>query len=388
MRKIPGIILVFAMLQVQGQKNDQHPLDSLVKDIIHTQLVNDLEYEVPFMFFTPGFFLAGSYTSVNNKIYFENQETTNRYFKDPRQIIADDLQQFIKFDVLTEDDLNHDLNIKSFSDHNLLFTLRYEQNKDIDNIVFNLPGGNYTREQKFNNGTLLSSKISKRNKQYLSKLEYENKDKINIIKYDVSKSKYTYVTKQYQDGKLFSVTHFKPNKERKPGKIKKIEKYHYKSDGKLHKRVTLNRKKEPTDSTMLIYKNGKLASVGYYDHNSYNSISYFYNEDKLPIKKEIRSDNENTTLKYNYKNDGLLESYEISKQKRPARSSLYTFDYNTDGRLIGLKIYEGSSRHNLLSPDNQYTLSYNKDGLLELIRDIGKNGVIRKTISYEVEIID
>lgn len=387
MRKISVIILVFAMLQVQGQENNQHPLDSLLKDIIYTQLVNDLEYEVPFMFFTPGFFLAGSYTSVNNKIYFENQETTNRYFKDPTQIIADDLKQFIDFDVLTEDDLNHDLNIKSFSDHNLLFTLRYKQNKDIDNIVFNLPVGNYTREQKFNNGTLLSSKISKRNKQYLSKLEYENKDKINIIKYDISKRKYSYVTKQYQDGKLLSVTHYKPNKEREPGKINKIEKYYYNSDGNLHKRVTLNRKKEPTDSTMLIYKNGKLASVGYYDHNSYNTISYFYNEEKLPVRKEIRSDNETTTLKYNYKND-ILESFEIVKQKKPARNSLYTFDYNAAGKLIGLKIYRGNSYHNRLSPDNQYTFSYNEEGLLELIRDIGKNGVIRKTISYEVEIID
>ncbi|MDZ7777445.1 MAG: hypothetical protein U5L09_18480 [Bacteroidales bacterium] len=166
------------------------------------------------MFFTPGFFLAGSYTSVNKKIYFENQETTTRYFKDPRQIIADDLQESIQFDVLTENDLNHNLNIKSFSDNNLLFTLQYEKNKDIDIIALNLPGGEYTKEQKFKNGTLLSSKVTKKNKLYISKLEYESENTINIIKYDLSKRKYTYVTKQYRDGKLFSVTHFKPNKER------------------------------------------------------------------------------------------------------------------------------------------------------------------------------
>ncbi|MDZ7777444.1 MAG: hypothetical protein U5L09_18475 [Bacteroidales bacterium] len=174
----------------------------------------------------------------------------------------------------------------------------------------------------------------------------------------------------------------------KPGKIKKIEKYHYNSDGKLHKRVTLNRKKEPEDSTMFIHKNGRLASVSYYDHDSYNSISYFYNEDKLPARKEIRSDNETTTIKYNYKNNGLLESYEILKQKRPNRNSLFTFDYNAAGKLIGFKIYEGGNFHNRLSPDNQYTLTYNEKGMLELIREMGNNGVINKTISYEVEITD
>lgn len=385
MKTTIAFILMLFTLNLHAQENKiTHPLNEEMNNIIHAQIMNDLEYNIPVFISSQGLTIFTNININNNKIYFQEDRGNPEHIKKRNELIAEDLGQYIHFHLIKEGEKERPIAIRAYSKEQMLLNISYKSLKEVNTVYLELPDGQFSKELKYNANKLVSCITKKGEWHYFQEFKYLGDSIIQKLSFDTNSEKYQHLTQHYTNGNLQKSILFKNTKTRKPGKIKHSEFYEYLSDGKIYKRYTKKINGKIIDSTRYFYNNGLLSSTTYYKGQTRRSIFFEYDQQKRVVRKEIHKEDTKVKITYEYNLNNQLAGYCFSDNSL-LPSLKYTFEYTKSGKLSGFKLFKNNTHTNTFDPINQYSFSYSNTGMIETIRGMNNKGLIQKEISYEIQ---
>ncbi len=379
-------IIVVLYLFSYGQKVE-NPLNHHFNRLIQVQTMNKLKINIPILLFTSNFFIYYNLELNNNKIYFEENNSLNKYNNNQFDLIVEnEFNNAFDFSFISHSYLDTVVKIEAYSKDRLLFNLKYYNHEETQSLITKIPNFDFSQEYIYKNNKLTST-TTKRNEIYYYNTISEHNSIIQNYEYNTRDKQYQLTEERFVDGKLSSKTYYKKNRKKDARKLDKTEKLTYNEQGLLSREDLINKKGKIESSTNYYYTDNKITAIAKSKKGQQETIYFHYNEKSLLEEKDILIKNEKFKVKYSYTEEGAYKNILISKENQ-SESKSFDFFYNKDGRLI--TVYINGSNYKSGNPEllHQYRFFYSPEGNLEALKEINSQGKVTKEVFYKIDFVD
>jgi hypothetical protein len=310
-RSLLALLLAIWIINCFGQKIDD-PLNYQFNDILQRQILDDLEVNVPIVFFGPGVFFYGSYQKSNDNIYFDEKGQSKAYYKKFSEIVENEFAKSFSNKYIKVPKQCSAMVVKAFSDRRHLLNLEYTNNGSSQTLFLELPNKGFSKKNIYEDHILRSSIIEKSGQHYYKNCTLNTDTLIEHTKFNTKKRKYSVTHEKLRDDRIESRTHYKANPNRDARKIKEIEKFEYNENGQLIKVMTIAPNGTVKDSTLYFYKDKLLTSEVWKKSDDYVLTYFKYNGNSLVKEKNILLADEKFMVSYSYNSKQKISGIRIS----------------------------------------------------------------------------
>jgi len=381
MKKLLIIILLFHNFNLCHSQNE-NVFNKKFKEIVFTQIFNNLEVNFPVFISTPGFFLFANVHYLNKKIFNESI-TENDNFSKFSNYSENEISDILDCVFIPSVPSDSNIQMRARSKNHLLYNLIFIQEKDFKILKLSLPDMKSEKEAKYVDGQLESLVINKNDEIKYIDIQRVSDSLLRTTKYNTFTQKYSIVELISHNNVPTTEIFYNKSINRQNKKIKKIIKFGYEPDGKLRVENICNKNGIIRDSIRYLYDGDLLSAIIESNSGNQNSVFYKYNG-KLLTNKSIRSEYKKINIEYAYNDNNRIECLEIYELGKDSKKK-YLFEYNTDTKLISVKCYLINMRINKVKFLSQYLFSYFDNQILKSLLVTGRKGNIKKEIIYEID---
>lgn len=316
------------------------PLDAYVKDILHAQLSRKIGLRLPLILNLGGFVYFQEVRVANNRIYFHEKRSSERYANYGRKTVLDEIHQSLNTQFIQEPPPGSSVHVKAYNRDRLLFNLTYQDKAGEQVLFMETLNNRFTKEVTYENYRLQTIQVKKEKKLFAS----------DVYAYAVpdpradSSCKAPWINQAGQPVALTrTITHYEKGNAQREEAVTKKEWFTYDPAGYLIKLITTGKGKQTNDSTRLRYQNDQLISRGRFGNSGQISQSYAYTESGQLREKQISTEKKRCTLLYTYDAHGRIDGIEI-KEARSTSGRHVQFAYNAQSQLVAISVRKNSSR--------------------------------------------
>ncbi|MCD4788890.1 MAG: hypothetical protein K8R37_02725 [Bacteroidales bacterium] len=384
MKKLLIIILLFHHFNLcYCQNENDNVFNEEFKEIVFTQIFNNLEVSFPLFIATPGVFLFANIHYINNKIIFNESLTENDNFSEFSYCSENELLNILDCVFIPSVPLDSNIQIRARCKNKLLYNLIFIRDKDFQILKLSLPNKSSEKEAKYVDGQLKSLVINKNDVIEYVDIKRVSDSLVITTKYNTNTQKYSIIDIISHNNAPATEIYYDKSKNRQNKKIKKIIQYNYKPNGKLRVKNICNKNGIIRDSIKYFYDGDLLNAI--INNNSEKQSSVFYKyKGNLITNKSIRSEDKQVDIEYAYDNNNRIESFQIYEHGKESKQK-YLFEYNTDTKLISVKYYTINTSYNDVKFQSQYLFSYFDNQILKSLMVTDRKGNITKEIIYEID---
>ncbi len=385
------LILIYLLLTVSfgvSAQNSNHKVaNSITRNMLVYQTLNDFTTTVPVFFMVPGWFVFGSIEVSHvpvfvNEAYYNNVDVNNR-----KNAMHKELFDAIHVDFFPDIPSDKQMEVRVLENSRLLYRLRFVNQGDTLELV--QVSGINSDEKRFliYQGDLIG--VYQKDKHGLSIQQTQIfGDSLRVqTSFDAKKSRSSKSEIRYQGSSLHaepkSISYFKSN-NKGAFRLVSTETYRY-LEGRLATVETTNRRGNQTEITFFRHSiDGKLILLRKQKAGKLLlSIENHYDDHGLLEKKNVTTSRRNFDIYYHYKGQ-KIERVTIKNLYR-GYSNEFVFDINLENKLSRIehnKTYDGSQR----GIDSESILfGYHQNGNIETIRLLDHKGRISKDIQFEYD---
>jgi len=385
MKKLLIIILLFHHFNLcYSQNENDNIFNEKFKEIVFTQIFNNLEVNFPFFIATPGFFLFANIHYVNSKIFFNESITENDGFSEFLNYSENELSNILDCVFMPSVPLDSNIQMRARSKDKILYNLVFIRDKDFQILKLSLPNKSSEKEAKYIDGQLKSIVINKNNVIKYVDIKRVSDSLVITTKYNTNTQKYSIIEVISHNNVPATEIYYKKSNNRQNKKIKKIIQYNYNPNGKLRVKNICNKNGIIRDSIKYFYEGGLLSAMIKSNSEKQSSVFYKY-KGNLITNKSIRNEDRQVDIEYAYDNN-RIESFQIYEHGKESKQK-YLFEYNTDTKLISVKYYTIKTRFNDVKFQSQYLFNYFDNQILKSLMVTDRKGNIKKEITYEIDYV-
>lgn len=375
--------LFFLSFVANAQNQDKQVANSIVRNMLVYQMMNDFSTVYPAFFFVPGWFVFTSFQVTDVPVFVDDAYYSTADVNSHKDALHKELFEALNIDFFPEIPDDRLMEVRVTDQNRLLYRLRFYRDEDTL-VVLQISGKNQD-EKSFSIARGELFLITKKDQHGISyrKSEFLG-DTLNRIRdYDSKKDIFYHTEIRFSDGQIDTKSTFQ---QRSQGKRKLIstEKYYY-----LNKLLSTVEKQN---------RSGSILETTTYLHNLDNNIvsmnkkslkvnlliSYSYDDEGLISKKTFQTGNVNYSLQYYRENerisgffiDGLSNSYtnelilainlqnklsfiQHKKEYKVTPSMVKTeemlFDYHLNGNIGSIRIFDNQGR---ITKDIKFEYAY------------------------------
>ncbi len=382
MKKLLIIILLFHNFNLCYSQNE-NVFNEKFKEIVFTQIFNDLEVNFPFFISTPGFFMFANFHYQNNKILLNESITENESVSKFSDYSENEISDILDCVFIPSVPSDSNIQMRARSKNNLLYNLIFIQEKDFKILKLSLPDMKSEKEAKYVDGQLESLVIDKNDGSKYTDIQRVNDNLFRTTKYNSFTEKYSIVELISHNNVPTTKIFYKKSINRQHKKIKKTIKFGYEPNGKLRIENICNKNGIIRDSIKYLYDGDLLSAIIESNSGNQNSVFYKY-KGKLLTNKIIRSEYKKINIEYAYNDNKKIECLEIYELGKDSKKK-YLFEYNSDTKLISVKCYLVNTSINKVKFLSQYLFTYFDNQILKSLLVTDRKGNIKKEIIYEID---
>jgi hypothetical protein len=375
-------LLVFS-IGLSAQENNHKVANSIIRNMVVYQSLNDFSTTVPVFFMVPGWFLFGSIEILHipvfvDEAYYSNVDANNR-----KKVLHKELFDVVNVDFIPEIPNDKQLEVRVMDRGRLLYRLRFINHGDTLELI--QASGLNNDEKRFSifEGNLIGINQYSKGNYSMQRTELFG-DSLRVQTDWSGKNNRTQKTEiRYQGLNPKTIKSFTANNEGQ-FKLKKTETYSY-LDGMLKSVETTNRKGRQINLTSFVYSlDGDLLLLRKQKYDApLLSIEFRYNDDGFPERKNVATSKRTYSVKYNYKSNNI-DDITISNLFNN-QSNIFNFEINLDQKLSRIEY----RRVSVSSPPRHDTesilMGYGENGNIESIRVLDRRGRISKDIKFEYD---
>jgi len=373
--------LVLSNLALFAQKYNHETANSIAKNMLVYQVLNNFSTTVPVFFMIPGWFVFGSYEISHIPVYVDEAYYNNIDVNNKKNAIHKELFDAVQVDFFPVIPAEKQMEVRVLAEGRLLYRLRFA--KQGDSLELTQVSGDSKDEKRFviHNGNIIA--IDHRNKHGVDRKRTKfYGDTLHIhTKYLAKKSHKQKTEIHFYENRPTLINHFKA-KNNGAFKLESSETYKYLS-GKLASIETRDRKGNLKDSTFFAHDNtGNLIFFRKHINGElYMSIEKRYADNGFIDHKYVSTNKINYNVKYKYEND-IKRGYTINNLSLNKHNE-YSFELNLDNQIS--RIENRTVFYNLPNDfDSESVLfTYFPNGNIESIRVLNKRGQISKQIQMD-----
>ncbi|MCK9453383.1 MAG: hypothetical protein M0Q90_16935 [Bacteroidales bacterium] len=376
------LLLSFVLLGfvANAQNQDKQMANSIVRNMLVYQMMNDFSTVVPAFFFVPGWFVFSSFQVTHVPVFVDEAYYSTAEVNGTKDALHKELYEAINIDFFPEIPDDKQMEIRVTDQNRLLYILRFQ--RDADTLVVLQISGKNQDEKSFSIAGGELFRIVKKDKHGVSyrKSEFLGDTMHMIRDYDSKKEMFNHTEIRFSDGRLDTKTSFR---QRSLGKRRLIstEKYHY-----LNKQLSSvekhNRNGSLLESTTYVHNlDNKLVSISKNSLKVNSVISYSYDDEGFIKKKTFHTGNKDYSLKY-YRDNGRVSGFLIEGLNNSYDNELI-FAINLENQLSRL---QHKKRYNSIPPmvkTEEMLFDYHSNGNIKSIRIFDVQGRLTKDINFE-----
>lgn len=373
--------LLSSSLTILAQKSNHEIANSIAKNILVYQVLNDFSTTVPVFFMIPGWFVFGSYEISHIPIFVDEAYYNNIDINSKKNAIHKELFDALQVDFFPEIPIDKQMEVRVLAEGRLLYRLRFI--KQGDSLELTQISGDNRDEKSFliYEGNVLG--IDHLNKHGLDMQRTKiYGDTLRIQTQHQAKNNRKKKTEiHFHENRPALINHFK-TKSNGTYKLVMSETYNY-LGGRLASIETSDRKGNQKDSTFFVHDSeGKLILFRKHKNGEvYLSIENTYLDNGLVDQKYVSADQFNYYVKYNYKNN-KNSGYTI-KNLYLHQHNKFAFEVNLDNQISRIENNTMIIRTPNDFDSESVLFSYNPNGNIESIRVLDKKGQISKQIQFD-----
>lgn len=375
--------LFFLGFVVNAQNQDKQLANSIARNMLVYQMLNDFSTVVPVFFVVPGWYVFGSFQVTHIPVFVDEAYYSNADMNNRKNLLHKELYEAFSINFFPEIPDDKQMEVRVTDKSRLLYRLRFYRQEDTL-VVLQISGKNLD-EKRFNIAQGELVEIIKKDKYGVSyqKSEYLGDTLKRIHDYDSKKDVFFQTEIRFSGDQLDTKSTFR---QKGQGKLKLISTEKYIYINKLLSSVeNRNRNGSLIDSTYYLHNlDNKIVSMskkGFGDKGF--NITYSFNNKGFMDKKTIRTGNSNYSLEY-YRDNGRISGFLINGLNKSYNNELI-LDFNLQNQLS--RIQHKKKYKEMLTTDKteEMLFNYHSNGNIESIRIIDLNGKISKEINFEYD---
>lgn len=356
----------------------------LFNDVVTTQIMNNLEVNIPFFLFlqvNKNLYIGSSF--VINHVYSDMYFRSQKENVNARNTFESELREILKGKFSGNIPGDSNIVIKCLLENKILFNLKYINDNGEKKEVFELEKSHFMREQVYNDFGIKSITTKKEENSDFLSYQYIG-DTIKFeTKYSTTDMKYALTEERYGNGVFLEKIKYKESAKRETGKIQDIEKYYYDQEGKLLIIRTFEGNKV-IDSTNFYYEGENLSAIMKYEKNSLERLFLTYNKENQLVKKNIIKSDDKIEIQYGYNENGSINYIEF-KSDTEVLHKKYFFEYNANSNLIKIEMCNVDNYSGDVILLSKYLFSYDENNFIKTLIAANSKGNFKKEVSYEIE---
>jgi len=364
--------LFFLSFVANAQNQDKQVANSIVRNMLVYQMMNDFSTVVPAFFFVPGWFVFSSFQVTHVPVFVDEAYYSTAEVYSHKDALHKELFEALNIDFFPEIPDDKIMEVRVTDQNRLLYRLRFYWDADTlavlqisgknqDEKTFSIAGGElFLITKKDQDG------VSYRKSEFLGDTLHKIRD------YDSKKDIFYHTEIRFSDGQLDTKSTFQQRSQGKR-KLISIEKYYYLN--KLLSSVEKqNRSGAMLETTTYLHDlNNRVISMNKKSLKVNLVISYSYDDEGLISNKTFQKGNMDYSLQYCRENgringfliDGLSNSYnnkltfainlqnqlsriqhkkEYKQMPTKARTEEMLFDYQSNGNIVSIRIFDYQGR--------------------------------------------
>jgi len=372
--------LFFLSFVANAQNQDDQVANSIVRNMLVYQMMNDFSTVVPAFFFVPGWFVFSSFQVTHVPVFVDETYYSTADVKSQKDALHKELFEALNIDFFPEIPDDKLMEVRVTDQNRLLYRLQFY--READTLVVMQISGKNLDEKGFSISGGELFQITKKDQHGISyrKSEFLGDTLHKIRDYDSKKDIFYHTEIRFSDGQLDTKTTFQ---QRSQGKSKLIstEKYYY-----LNKLLSLiekqNRSGSILETTTYLYNlDNRIISMNKRSLKVNLVISYSYNDEGLINSKTFQTGNMNYSLQY-YRDNGKISGFLIAGLSKSYTNEL-TLAINLQNQLSRIQHKkEYKDRPNMVRAE-EMLFDYQSNGNIGSIRIYDIQGRITKDISFE-----
>jgi len=365
---------------VNAQNQDKQLANSIARNMLVYQMMNDFSTVVPAFFFVPGWFVFSSFQITHVPVFVDEAYYSTAEVDSPKDALHKELYEAFQIDFFPEIPDDKQMEVRVTDQDRLLYKLRFY--RDADTLVVSQVSGKNQDEKRFSIAGGELFQILKKDKFGVSyqKSEFLGDSLHKIRDYD-SKKDVLYLTEiRFSDNKLDTKTIFR---RKGIGKHRLIstEKYHY-MNNLLSSVEKYNKAGTLLETTTYLYNlNNRVVSISNKSVRAKNIVSFNYDEKGFLDKKTIMRGNNTYTIQY-YRDGGKISGFLMNGLNNSYTDELILI-INLKNQLSRIQHNKDYNRTPSMVRTEEMLFDYQSNGNIESIRIFGTQGRITKNINFE-----
>lgn len=376
------LLLAFFLLcsVASAQDQDKQVANSITRNMLVYQMMNDFSTIVPAFFVVPGWFVFSSFQVTHVPVFVDEAYYSTARVKSPKDALHKELYELMDIDFFPEIPDDKQMEVRVTDQSRLLYKLRFY--RDADTLVVLQISGKNQDEKRFRiaEGELFQILKNEKSGQSYRKSVFIGDSLQKIRDYDSKKNRLQVTEIRFIDNQIDTKSTFR---KRSQGKLKLItkEKYIY-LDKLLSTIEKSNRKGYVRETTSYIHNlDNKIVSMSKKNLQESLEVSYVYNNEGFMSKKAIKSGNLIYSVQY-YHDNGKTNGFLIDGLNGYYNDELI-LEMNLKNQLSSIQHNKVYNRIPPMVKTEEILFDYHTNGNIESIRIYDIQGRITKHIDFE-----
>lgn len=365
-----------------AQNQDKQVANSIARNMLVYQMMNDFSTVVPAFFFVPGWFVFSSFQVTHVPVFVDEAYYSTADVNRPKDALHKELYEAINIDFFPEIPDDKLMEVRVTDQNRLLYRLRFYRDEDTL-VVLQISGKNQD-EKSFSiaGGELFL--IVKKDKHGVSyrKSMFLGDTLHKIRDYDSKKDIFYLTEIRFSDYQLDTKSTFR---QRSQGKHRLIstEKYHY-LNNLLASVEKHNRSDALLETTTYMHNlDNKIISMSKQSLKDNLAISYSYDDEGFITKKTFQTGNMNYSIQY-YRDSGRVTGFLIDGLNKSYTNELI-LAINLQNQLSRLQHKKDYKEIPPIVRTEEMLFDYHSNGNIKSIRIFDIQGRITKDIKFEYD---
>lgn len=366
----------------------QTKVNSSVKEYMNNslwaQVFNDFDVKLTIPIVTPWIMGFGTYNYINNDVFTKNVLKEYDVFSGKNMELRE-LTNAINTSFMNFIPTDSTLRMRAMYKNRVLYTYDISQTDSTFLVDFSTPSKNNGETILFDKNGSLRTLKSFNNFESTNIESHRISDSLSICSTSLSESANTLIEKrQFQNGILTQKTTYKKDKTSFKESFVSDIIYKYDKESKLLSTMNLDKKGIVTDSVSYYYDADKLIMILQASKNTTDKRIIYNYKTKDTVEKEFNIFDKKYSISFISSANRLSEL--IFDEIVYSESSVFDFQYNTQGLLITVSNYTSINDKELkIAPRKQFIFGYNGDRNLKNVKVIDRHGIITKEINFEYD---